>query len=42
MMCIVSAAVTKLGEVKMSAGWCFMIWILDFWSRKIAVASVYL
>ena len=35
-MCIVSAAVTELGEIKMSAGWCFMSWILDLWSRRIA------
>ena len=40
-MCIVSAAVTEVGEIKKSAGWCFMSWILDFWSRRIAAPSVY-
>ena len=38
-MCIVSAAVAKLGE--MSAGWCFMSWILDWCSRRTVVASVF-
>ena len=28
-MCIVSAAVTELRDIKMSAGWGFMSWILD-------------
>ena len=41
-MCIVLAAATELGEIKMSAGWCFMSWIIDLCSRRIAAASVYL
>ena len=41
-MCIVSAAVTELGEIKMSAGWCFMSRILDLQSRRTAAASMYL
>ena len=39
-MCIVSAAVTESGDIKMSAWWCFMSWILDLWSRRIVAASV--
>ena len=33
-MCIILAAITRLaggGEIKMSAGWRFMGWILDLW-----------
>ena len=41
-MCIASAAVTKLGEIKMSTGWCFIGWILDLRSKRIAAITVYL
>ena len=41
-MRIVSAAVTKLGEIKMSAGSCFIGWILDLQSRRIATITLYL
>ena len=40
-MCIVSAAVIELEGIKMSARWCFMSWILDLGSRRIAATSVY-
>ena len=40
-MCSVSAAVIELEGIKMSAGWCFMSWILDLGSRRIAATSTY-